>query len=143
MQIRPVGRFPKEQRIRRSAEYRTLRAHSGRVVTAHFVLFIGPQPPADEDSAAADSSAKEARPPRLGIVVSRRRGNAVARNRAKRLIREAFRATRSLWPAEIDLVVLVRAPLGQMRLQDVVGQWQRVGARIAREARRALGDLQS
>jgi hypothetical protein len=50
------------------------------------------------------------------------------------LIREAFRATRSLWPAEIDVVVLVRTPLGQMRLHDVVQEWQQVAARIARQA---------
>ncbi len=45
---------------------------------------------------------------RLGIAVGRAFGNAVRRNRIKRLIREAFRHTRHDLPAALDLVVLPR-----------------------------------
>lgn len=42
---------------------------------------------------------------RLGLSVSKKSGNAVARNYWKRSIREAFRRHRTEFPAGIDLVV--------------------------------------
>ena len=45
---------------------------------------------------------------RLGLSVSRKVGNAVVRNRWKRLIREAFRQQRALFPDEMDYVVVPR-----------------------------------
>jgi ribonuclease P protein component len=47
--------------------------------------------------------------PRLGLSVSRKVGNAVARNRWKRRIREAFRLNRQSLPLGVDLVVIPRA----------------------------------
>jgi ribonuclease P protein component len=67
----------------------------------------------------------------LGITASRRVGNAVQRNRAKRLVREAFRAVRSTWP-QVDVVVIVRQGLGHRTLGDVVGEWQAAHGRILR-----------
>lgn len=48
---------------------------------------------------------------RLGTVVSRRKvGNAVARNRFKRLVREAFRGEVTALAGTWDVVVVVRSP---------------------------------
>lgn len=45
---------------------------------------------------------------RLGLRVSAKLGNAVARNRWKRRLREAFRTARDRLPAGLDLVVIPR-----------------------------------
>jgi len=47
--------------------------------------------------------------PRLGLSVSRKVGNAVVRNRWKRLLRESFRLTRVDLPPGVDIVVIPRA----------------------------------
>jgi len=45
---------------------------------------------------------------RLGISVQKKTGNAVERNRVKRIIREAFRTHRERFPLQSDIVLAVR-----------------------------------
>ena len=45
---------------------------------------------------------------RLGITVTKKTGNAVFRNRMKRLIREFFRRNKDLFPAGHDTVVMAK-----------------------------------
>ena len=45
--------------------------------------------------------------PRLGVSVGKSSGNAVVRNRIKRLIREAFRQNQHQIPAGFDYVLIV------------------------------------
>lgn len=54
---------------------------------------------------------------RIGLSVSRKHGNAVKRNRIKRLLREAFRLTRLTLPEGLDLVLIPRQDV-EPRLQD-------------------------
>ncbi|MDP6479611.1 MAG: ribonuclease P protein component [Phycisphaerales bacterium] len=44
---------------------------------------------------------------RLGLAVSRRVGNAVRRNRIKRLLRVAFRVVCGGWSSPLDVVIVV------------------------------------
>ena len=46
---------------------------------------------------------------RLGLSVGRRVGNAVRRNRVKRLLREAFRRNKGLLLAPCDMVIVPRS----------------------------------
>ncbi len=72
---------------------------------------------------------------RLGLAVSRRVGNAVVRNRWKRLIREAFRLQRSRLPRGLDLVVRPRRG-AEPSFQAI----QRSLVRLARRVQKRLED---
>jgi ribonuclease P protein component len=45
--------------------------------------------------------------PRIGISVGKRSGNAVKRNRIKRLLREAFRTSQDKIPADFDYLMMI------------------------------------
>jgi ribonuclease P protein component len=45
---------------------------------------------------------------RLGITVTKKTGNAVKRNRIKRLIREFFRLHKSLFPEKHDVIIMAK-----------------------------------
>ncbi len=56
---------------------------------------------------------------RLGISVQRKAGNAVRRNRIKRLVRETFRLHRDIFPRSSDIVFAVRPEFSLAAMQDV------------------------
>jgi ribonuclease P protein component len=58
------------------------------------------------------------------VTASRKVGGAVVRNRARRLVREAFRATRDLFPDDADVVVIVRRVPPGLGLAAVVAEWR-------------------
>ena len=125
----PQGRFERSSRVRKRREYQAIQSGGARASLAHFVLIFAARPPV------------VGAVPRLGVTASRKIGGAVQRNRAKRLVKEAFRSTRRLFPSDIDVVVIVRRELGALGLDDVVREWEAASALIGRRieaARRAF-----
>ena len=127
----PIGRFPSRSRVRKRVDFLKIQDNGLRVSTSRFVLILSASAPADSAT------------PRLGITASRRVGNAVVRSRAKRLIREAFRATRELWPAGVDLVVIVKRATGESKLDSVIAEFRSVKPQIEKRVRTLLGATSS
>ena len=92
-----------ERRLRKHGEFVRAQRSGRRVGTRHFTLLVAAQPPPP-------------RPARLGLVVARRVGSAVRRNRVKRLCRECFRALPELLPQGVDLVVIAREGAPELAL---------------------------
>lgn len=57
--------------------------------------------------------------PRLGLAIPKAYGNAVARNRVKRLIREAFRLNKNQLPPGVDMVFSAKPSLVKPRFQTI------------------------
>jgi ribonuclease P protein component len=59
---------------------------------------------------------------RLGIALRRGWGNAAARNRAKRLVREAFRTHKHELPAGVDLVVVPATDWEEPQVEELAAE---------------------
>ncbi len=75
---------------------------------------------------------------RLGAASTRRLGNAVQRNRQKRLVREAFRLTKHELPQGLDIVVLPKVPWRDPTLDELKTELlenaQRAASKLPEEA---------
>lgn len=63
---------------------------------------------------------------RLGITATKKIGNAVQRNRARRLIREAYRLIEDRLPDGLDIVIVARTKTVYAKMQDVRSSLERV-----------------
>jgi ribonuclease P protein component len=71
--------------------------------------------------------------PRFGIALGRAWRGAVARNRAKRLLREAYRTHKHLFPAGFDVVVVPKPNTALPGTEDIAREIQRLLARLDAE----------
>ncbi|WP_438028838.1 ribonuclease P protein component [Sorangium sp. So ce233] len=145
--------FPRARRIRKRADFVRIQNGGHRVTTRHLLILIAAPTAATprggarhgkergvalSESGAAAVPLSPSAASRLGLVASRKVGGAVARNRAKRLLREAFRRFPELFPDHVDIVVILRTGAGSLGLEDVLAELRSVVPVVRRRARDAL-----
>ena len=98
-------RFPKHLRLRKTPEFQRVYDAKNRAGDGVLLVFGAP-----------NDLVYQGRPvTRVGLSVSRKNGNAVARNLVKRRLREAFRRCRPKLPAGWDFVLIPRPHAGAGR----------------------------
>ena len=110
-------RFRARQRLRVNKDFAILRRTGKRY---SFPGFLG--------QATASKSKGAGR--RLGLRVSRKVGNAVVRNRIKRILRELFRTHQNELPATCDLVVVAHPSLPSMQHKAIEDHFRKLCERI-------------
>ena len=117
-------KFGKDRRLRASADFRRVQRVGRRVTSAHFVFLI--------------AAREEIGPSRMGLVVSRKVGNAVVRNRVKRLCRECFRLDVGKLPDGVDVVIIARGDPTGLDFAAVSREWSDVQRFLQKRAAEAL-----
>lgn len=97
-----LSTFSKKERILKRPDFVNLNRSGERHHTRHFIFIL-------KKNGLGIA--------RLGITVSKKTGNAVKRNRTKRLIRESFRLNKSLFPQGYDIVVIAKKDAGYLDLR--------------------------
>ena len=104
--------IPKEFRIKNSNEFSSIRHLGLRRVMPYFITQL-------KFLESSDASAESKPLTRLGIIASRRVGNAVIRNRGKRIFRRLFYKHQSLLPEGSQLVVILRLGFNKMSFSQL------------------------
>jgi ribonuclease P protein component len=101
--------FSREDRIRRGLEFKAVFNHRHATTSGPLRVHTMPAPTPHS---------------RLGLAVSRKVGNAVRRNRIKRLLRTAFQVVRdtNTHPMDIVIVVLPHTPQSLEQYRDYLSQ---------------------
>ncbi len=112
--------FSREDRLKKRQDFRRCIVRGSRSVGRYVVVHLLPN---------------DLGWTRLGAGSTKRLGNAVQRNRQKRLVREAFRLTRRELPQGVDMVVLPKIPWRE----PAIGELKQDLIHAAAEAAAAMG----
>jgi ribonuclease P protein component len=114
-------RGPRVRTLRTPAEFRRVLQGGLRFVQGRVVLHVLSVLPERRDAGDPATGPE----PRVGFVTGRRVGGAVIRNRARRLLREAWRALLPQVESGTEAVLVARPEILGAKAQDVVDDVRR------------------
>lgn len=114
--------LPRARRLRKRAGFLAVQGRGRKLHTDSFLVFVLPR-----RSKTADEHPPL--PTRLGVTVSKKVGGAVARNRVKRLLREAFRRRKALFPQGLDLVFVAKRSAVEAHYEQVAREIEKLCSR--------------
>lgn len=97
---------PRRRRLSRSGDFKRAYREGSSKATRYLVLY------------RFDRAADDASEIRLGVSVSKKLGDAVSRNRVKRVLKEAFWAQVDPESADQDFVLVARSGIGEVIEKD-------------------------
>lgn len=98
-------RLPRASRIKSSGDFARTRAKGQRFTSGCLILNVADLPPGSQS--------------RVGVITSRKIGDAVVRSRARRLLRETFRLHQHELGRPVDMVLVARASIVGKKFADV------------------------
>jgi len=111
--------FPKEKRLVSNRQFKAVLARGRRLSTR-----LGEGPSRSREGLLTLYIAENnCGYPRLGISVKKSCGNAVVRNRLKRLLREVFRQSQDGIPAGFDYLIMIHPVREKRNLSQGKPQW--------------------
>jgi ribonuclease P protein component len=115
--------FPRRRRLRKRREFLAVQGKGRRLGGRHFLFFVRRREDLGPSIVAAGA--------RFGITVTRKVGNAVTRNRIKRVVREGCRQVADLFPADADVVVVARPSAVAAGSADAAAELRNLLRRLA------------
>ena len=110
-------RFPKAARLTKAAEFRRVKAQGNSFHGKLLILSVLKTPGSPET--------------KIGLITTRRLGNAVARNRTRRRLREIVRAVLPRLGRGIHLVIIARKDAATAAFEELRKEWSRLANRAA------------
>jgi ribonuclease P protein component len=112
--------LPRGERLRRAAEFQAVFQRGSRHERPSFIALW-----------------QRAAERRVGFAVSRQVRGAVARNRARRRLREAYRQIRPHMPVDVAVILIARPSAATRTFPDLVADVRRLAEALTQPARRS------